>query len=56
MVQKNSWTVINIKARYNQINLKDGQAYVQIYFLSFSPSISKPNYSGLNSKFIYSVE
>lgn len=42
MVQKNSWTIINTKARYSQINLQDGQAYVQIYLLSFSPSISKP--------------
>lgn len=42
MVQKNSWTIINTKARYSQINLQDGQAYVQIYLLSFRPSISKP--------------
>lgn len=39
---KKSWSIINAKARYNQINLSDGQAYVQICFLSFSPSISKP--------------
>ena len=57
MVQKNSWTIINIKAAaakslqscptpcnsiQSKINLKDGHAYVRIYFLSFIQSISKP--------------